>query len=48
MLTNLVGHFENHICTGDPDTRGGTTTQLMGKEEKGGMRGKEDPRKSQR
>ena len=45
MLTNLVGHFENHICTGDPDTRGGATTQLSGKgeerrdERKGGMRG---------
>ena len=49
MLTNLVGHFENHICTGDPDTRGGATTQLSGKREekrderKGGMRGTPPP-----
>ena len=26
--TNLMGHFENHVCTGDPDTRRSPSTQL--------------------
>ena len=34
MPTNLMGHFENHVCTGDPDTRRSPSTQLS-KEEGG-------------